>query len=118
MRIKRLALISPIRPYSVGSNQENVNGALIEAGLDYNVAKVEGTSVKAYLRGGAEVWGGNRGTQWRASGGHDLPVLIGLSLIGPALILLLPGNESELLNKASLRGGFCIGYWYVAMANT
>jgi hypothetical protein len=55
--------------YSVGSNQENVNGALIEAGLDYNVAKVEGTSVKAYLRGGAEVWGGNRGTQWRASGG-------------------------------------------------
>ena len=57
------------KTYSVGSNQENVNGALIEAGLDYNVAKVEGTSVKAYLRGGAEVWGGNRGTQWRASGG-------------------------------------------------
>ena len=57
------------RTVSVGSNQENVNGALIEAGLDYNVAKVEGTSVKAYLRGGAEVWGGNRGTQWRASGG-------------------------------------------------
>tara|TARA_Y100001933_G_scaffold15436_1_gene13350 strand:- start:116 stop:2239 length:2124 start_codon:yes stop_codon:yes gene_type:complete len=55
--------------YSVSSNQENVNGALIEAGLDYSVAKVEGTTVKAYLRGGAEVWGGERGTQWRASGG-------------------------------------------------
>lgn len=55
--------------YSVESNQEDVNGALIEAGLDYNVAKLEGTTVKAYVRGGAEVWGGNRGTQWRASGG-------------------------------------------------
>lgn len=55
--------------HSVESNQEDVNGALIEAGLDYNVAKVEGTTVKAYVRGGAEVWGGNRGTQWRASGG-------------------------------------------------
>ena len=55
--------------YAVSSNQENVNGALIEAGLDYSVVKVEGTTVKAYLRGGAEVWGGERGTQWRASGG-------------------------------------------------
>ena len=55
--------------YAVSSNQENVNGALIEAGLDYSVAKVEGMTVKAYLRGGAEVWGGERGTQWRASGG-------------------------------------------------
>ena len=55
--------------YAVSSNQEDVNGALIEAGLDYSVAKVEGTTVKAYLRGGAEVWGGERGTQWRASGG-------------------------------------------------
>ena len=55
--------------YAVSSNQENVNGALIEAGLDYSVVKLEGTTVKAYLRGGAEVWGGERGTQWRASGG-------------------------------------------------
>ena len=55
--------------YAVSSNQENVNGALIQAGLDYSVAKVDGMTVKAYLRGGAEVWGGERGTQWRASGG-------------------------------------------------
>ncbi|WP_186590150.1 autotransporter outer membrane beta-barrel domain-containing protein [Synechococcus sp. MVIR-18-1] len=57
------------KTYSVGSNQENQNGGLIEAGLDYSVAKIESTTVKAYLRGGAEVWGGNRGTNWRASGG-------------------------------------------------
>ena len=44
-------------------------GALIEAGLDYSLLNLEGTTVKGYLRGGAEVWGGNRGTNWRASGG-------------------------------------------------
>ena len=57
------------KTYSISSNQENQNGALIEAGLDYSVAQVQSTTVKAYLRGGAEVWGGNRGTNWRASGG-------------------------------------------------
>ena len=57
------------KTYSVSSNQENQNGALIEAGLDYSVAQIQSTTVKAYLRGGAEVWGGNRGTNWRASGG-------------------------------------------------
>ncbi len=57
------------KTYAVGSNQEDVNGALIEAGVDYNVAKIEGTTVKGYLRGGAELWGGDRGTKWRASGG-------------------------------------------------
>ena len=57
------------KTYSVSSNQEDVNGALLEAGLDYSVAQVEGTTVKAYVRGGAEMWGGSRGTQWRASGG-------------------------------------------------
>ena len=57
------------KTYKVGSNQDDVNGALIEAGLDYSLLKLEGTTVKGYLRGGAEVWGGNRGTNWRASGG-------------------------------------------------
>ena len=57
------------KTYKVGSNQDDVNGALIEAGLDYNLLKLEGTTVKGYLRGDAEVWGGNRGTNWRASGG-------------------------------------------------
>ncbi|MDB4653876.1 autotransporter outer membrane beta-barrel domain-containing protein [Synechococcus sp. AH-551-E02] len=57
------------KTYNVGSNQEDVNGALIEAGLDYSLLNLKGTTVKGYLRGGAEVWGGNRGTNWRASGG-------------------------------------------------
>ena len=57
------------KTYSLSSNEENQNGALIEVGIDYNVAKIEGTTVKGYLRGGAELWGGNRGTNWRSSGG-------------------------------------------------
>lgn len=57
------------KTYSVDSNLEDNNGALLEAGFDYSVAKLESTTVKAYLRGGAELWGGNRGTNWRASGG-------------------------------------------------
>ena len=43
------------------------NGALIEAGLDYTVQNFNGISVKlygrgVYARGGALVWGGDRGT--------------------------------------------------------
>ena len=52
-----------------GSELETQNGALIEAGLDYTIQNVNGTSVKVFARGGAEVWGGDRGTTWRASGG-------------------------------------------------
>ena len=57
--------------YEVASNPDSSHamGALLEAGLDYSVAQLEGASVKAYLRRGAELWGGNRGAQWRASGG-------------------------------------------------
>ncbi len=51
------------------SQQSNQNGALIEAGLDYTVASLDTTSWKVFAKGGAEVWGGDRGTTWRASGG-------------------------------------------------
>ena len=51
------------------SNQENQNGALIEGGLDYSIANPKGVSLKVYARGGAELWNGNRGSDWRTSGG-------------------------------------------------
>jgi autotransporter-associated beta strand protein len=50
-------------------DQQNQNGALVEVGLDYSIANIESTSVKLYANGGAEIWGGERGTNWRASGG-------------------------------------------------
>ena len=53
----------------VPSNDVDNNGALIEAGLDYTMANINSGSWKLYVRGGAEVWGGDRGTDWRASGG-------------------------------------------------
>ena len=51
------------------SNQENESGFLIEGGLDYTVANIGSTSIKVYGRGGAEIWGNERGTNWRGSGG-------------------------------------------------
>ena len=53
----------------VPSNQEDVNGALVEVGLDYTIANLNSTSWKLYVKGGAELWGGDRGTDWRGSGG-------------------------------------------------
>ena len=49
--------------------QETQNGALIEVGLDYTIANLNKMSVKLYANGGAELWGGERGTTWRGSGG-------------------------------------------------
>ena len=49
--------------------EDNQNGVLIEGGLDYTMANINSGSWKLYVRGGAEVWGGERGTDWRASGG-------------------------------------------------
>jgi len=68
---QRMGLSFTGKGYEVASNPDSSHamGALLEAGLDYSVAQLEGASVKAYLRGGAELWGGNRGAQWRASGG-------------------------------------------------
>ncbi len=53
----------------VPSYEEDNNGVLIEGGIDYTVANINSGSWKLYVRGGAEVWGGDRGTDWRASGG-------------------------------------------------
>ena len=53
----------------VASQDIDNNGLLIEGGLDYTMANINSGSWKLYVRGGAEVWGGERGTDWRASGG-------------------------------------------------
>ena len=52
----------------------DVNGgsdhaALIELGLDYTTYNFEDTSMGVYARGGALVWGGERGTSWQVQGG-------------------------------------------------
>ena len=49
--------------YEVASNPDSSHamGALLEKRLDNSVAQLEGESVKAKLRRGAEVSGGNRG---------------------------------------------------------
>ena len=56
------------------SKRWDVNGgddhaALIELGLDYTTYNVNDTSVGVYARGGALVWGGDRGTSWQVQGG-------------------------------------------------
>ena len=56
------------------SKRWDVNGgddhaALIELGLDYTTYNVNGISVGVYARGGALVWGGDRGTSWQVQGG-------------------------------------------------
>ena len=56
------------------SKRWDVNGgddhaALIELGLDYTTYNFNGTSVGIYARGGALVWGGDRGTSWQVQGG-------------------------------------------------
>jgi uncharacterized protein YhjY with autotransporter beta-barrel domain len=53
----------------VPSYEQDQNGLLVEGGLDYTLAKMNSGSWKVYVRGGAEVWGGERGTDWRGSGG-------------------------------------------------
>ena len=56
------------------SKRWDVNGgddhaALIELGLDYTTYNINDTSVGVYARGGALVWGGDRGTSWQVQGG-------------------------------------------------
>ena len=53
----------------IPSYEEDNSGVLIEGGIDYTMANINSSSWKLYVRGGAEVWGGDRGTDWRASGG-------------------------------------------------
>ena len=52
-----------------GPNGGDDHAALIELGLDYTTYNVHGTSVGVYARGGALVWGGDRGTSWQVQGG-------------------------------------------------
>ena len=60
------------REISIDSLNEDTNGLLVEAGLDYSVANVGSTSYKVFVRGGLESWSGERGTDFRASGGVEL----------------------------------------------
>ena len=57
------------RSVSFSPQQEHQNGALVEVGLDYSIANINAVSMKVYANGGAELWGGDRGTTWRATGG-------------------------------------------------
>ena len=55
----------------IDSTNEDTNGVLVEAGLDYTIANINNSSYKVYVRGGIEAWGGTRGTDYRASGGFE-----------------------------------------------
>ena len=55
----------------IQSKNEDTNGLLVEGGLDYTIAKINSSSYKVYLRGGIEAWGGERGTDYRTSGGFE-----------------------------------------------
>ena len=55
----------------IKSRNEDTNGVLVEAGLDYTIANINSSSYKVYVRGGIEAWGGTRGTDYRASGGFE-----------------------------------------------
>ena len=55
----------------IQSKNKDTNGLLVEGGLDYTIAKINSSSYKVYLRGGIEAWGGERGTDYRTSGGFE-----------------------------------------------
>ena len=55
----------------IKSKNKATNGLLLEAGLDYTIANINSSSYKVYLRGGIEAWGGDRGTDYRTSGGFE-----------------------------------------------
>ena len=55
----------------IKSKNKDTNGLLLEAGLDYTIANINSSSYKVYVRGGIEAWGGDRGTDYRTSGGFE-----------------------------------------------
>ncbi len=55
--------------HSYGINNEFDHGAFVELGIDYSAYNFTDTSIGAYARGGAVLWGGDRGTTWQVSGG-------------------------------------------------
>ena len=57
------------------SHQDDQNGVLLEAGLNYTTHNIGSTSFKVYARGGVEIWdSSNRNSDWRASGGFTFQV--------------------------------------------
>ena len=58
---------------SYSSHQDDQNGVLLEAGLDYTTHNIGSTSFKVYARGGVEIWdSSNRNIDWRASAGFTV----------------------------------------------
>ena len=66
---QRVSTIDSGETYRFGINGDADHAALIELGLDYTTYNVNGTLVGVYARGGALVWGGDRGTSWQVQGG-------------------------------------------------
>ncbi len=50
-------------------NSSDSHAALVELGLDYTTFNFNDNSVAVYARGGALIWGGDRGTSWQLQGG-------------------------------------------------
>ena len=50
-------------------NSSDSHAALIELGLDYSTFNFNDNSVVVFARGGAHIWGGDRGTSWQIQGG-------------------------------------------------
>ena len=50
-------------------NNSDSHAALVELGLDYTTFNFNDNSVAVYARGGALIWGGDRGTSWQLQGG-------------------------------------------------
>ena len=58
------------RSTTIESNQQDKNGVLLEAGIDYSINNLDTTSWKLYAKGGVEIWdNANNNTDWRTSGG-------------------------------------------------
>ena len=54
---------------SIPSGNQATSGLTAECGIDYSISNQNGPSYKAYLRGGVDIWGGSRGTDFQISGG-------------------------------------------------
>ena len=58
------------RSTKIESNQQDTNGVLLEAGIDYSINNLDRTSWKLFAKGGVEIWdNANNSTDWRTSGG-------------------------------------------------
>ena len=64
-----MTLLESGSTYRTSINSDANHGALVELGLDYTTYNFTDTSMGVYARGGAVVWGGDRGASWRVGGG-------------------------------------------------